>query len=965
MKIYIIVIILLTFLTLFSEEIGNSREVGTLTGIVTDTITGLPIEGVLVEIVPIQTRDQLDMAKLNSKQIAKTENEMTRTSRATTDDSGMYVILATEIGNYNLQATAAGYETYNNQIEIVEGLNTHNFTLMIEDTVVGNLIGFVTDTITGLPIEGVLVEIVPVQTRDQFDMAELNSDQIAETENEMTRTSRATTDDSGYYVILAIELGNYNLEATFAGYETYNNQIEIVDGPNTHDFTLMIEDTVGGNLTGMVTDTITGLPLEGVLVEIVPVQTRDQLDMAKLNSIQIAKTENEMTRTSRATTDDSGYYLILAIELGNYNLEATAAGYVTYNNQIEIEEGLNTHNFSLIPAEVPGDGPANAIVVDALPFFASGDTSIGHGNWGYNLSPDVFYSFTTETTIWLEHVHSCGSAFDTYLRIFFEDMSPLASDDDGCASWGSGDPAASYISITMLEPGTYIIMLEGYSSYAGYYELTMEDDIPVIYGDLAGTVLDTDTWLPIEGVTVEISPVSARNQIDSDKLSSEKIVSQNDEITRNSRATTNANGYYEILDFEIGLYNLEATKEGYDTYTAQLDLIQGLNVHTFYLIAETVLQGDTPETAIAIDALPYFASGTTSIDYTNWGEYSSPDVFYTITLEEPAILDIQACGSTFDTYLRLFDDTMTQVAYNNDSCGEQSFIEQYEAIAGSYYIMLEGYSSNTGYYELVVEEYLSIIYGDVDDNGIVEAYDASNVLQYVVCLEPDAVPLPWDEETILKANVDGNDLIGAYDASLILQYVAGVIDIFPVEEAGRHQAPEAAVEVTFIDNELIFTASGELYGFEVEISSNIRTPDTQILYARNGNKVALASAEVIIGKFLRIPVASNHVTIDMVINNANKRIDLTNIPSVTSLISNYPNPFNPVTTITYEIAESGNVLIQIYNIRSQLVTTLVNEQQVPGTYSLQWNANGQASGVYFYKMKFGRYTSTKKMILLK
>jgi len=89
------------------------------------------------------------------------------------------------------------------------------------------------------------------------------------------------------------------------------------------------------------------------------------------------------------------------------------------------------------------------------------------------------------------------------------------------------------------------------------------------------------------------------------------------------------------------------------------------------------------------------------------------------------------------------------------------------------------------------------------------------------------------------------------------------------------------------------------------------------------------------------------------------------VPSVTALKSNYPNPFNPVTTIAFEVAEPGDVLIQIYNVKGQLVKTLVNDHHDTGSYTIQWNADGQASGVYFYKMKFGRYTSTKKMILMK
>ncbi|MEF3695295.1 MAG: choice-of-anchor J domain-containing protein, partial [Candidatus Cloacimonadota bacterium] len=100
----------------------------------------------------------------------------------------------------------------------------------------------------------------------------------------------------------------------------------------------------------------------------------------------------------------------------------------------------------------------------------------------------------------------------------------------------------------------------------------------------------------------------------------------------------------------------------------------------------------------------------------------------------------------------------------------------------------------------------------------------------------------------------------------------------------------------------------------------------------------------------------------------------TNDPSVpaivTSLNGNYPNPFNPETTINYSLATDGPVTINIYNARGQLVKTLVNDQKAAGIHSIVWNGtdnngSGVSSGVYFYKMYAGKYSSTRKMILMK
>lgn len=95
------------------------------------------------------------------------------------------------------------------------------------------------------------------------------------------------------------------------------------------------------------------------------------------------------------------------------------------------------------------------------------------------------------------------------------------------------------------------------------------------------------------------------------------------------------------------------------------------------------------------------------------------------------------------------------------------------------------------------------------------------------------------------------------------------------------------------------------------------------------------------------------------------------IPIVsTRLDSNYPNPFNPSTTIRYSLKEAGPVSINIYNIKGQLVCTLVQDIKEAGNHTVTWNGLDKnnsyvSSGIYFYKMNAGNYSSTKKMIMMK
>ena len=91
---------------------------------------------------------------------------------------------------------------------------------------------------------------------------------------------------------------------------------------------------------------------------------------------------------------------------------------------------------------------------------------------------------------------------------------------------------------------------------------------------------------------------------------------------------------------------------------------------------------------------------------------------------------------------------------------------------------------------------------------------------------------------------------------------------------------------------------------------------------------------------------------------------------VTSLKGCYPNPFNPTTTISFSIKEKTPVELIIYNILGQKVRTLVNQPLEPGEHSIVWNGTDNkgrsvASGIYFYRMKAGNYSETKKMVLKK
>ena len=79
----------------------------------------------------------------------------------------------------------------------------------------------------------------------------------------------------------------------------------------------------------------------------------------------------------------------------------------------------------------------------------------------------------------------------------------------------------------------------------------------------------------------------------------------------------------------------------------------------------------------------------------------------------------------------------------------------------------------------------------------------------------------------------------------------------------------------------------------------------------------------------------------------------TNTPDEFRLLQNFPNPFNPTTTIRYDIKTKGNVELKVFDLLGREITTLVNESQTPGTYEVVFDASTMPSGVYYYKMQAG------------
>ncbi|MEX0597010.1 MAG: T9SS type A sorting domain-containing protein [Candidatus Paceibacterota bacterium] len=283
--------------------------------------------------------------------------------------------------------------------------------------------------------------------------------------------------------------------------------------------------------------------------------------------------------------------------------------------------------------------------------------------------------------------------------------------------------------------------------------------------------------------------------------------------------------------------------------------------------------------------------------------------------------------------------------------------------------------------------------GDIDENGKIQAYDASLALQYSVNKDPmpSIDPLPWEDWRIYAADVDYNDEINANDGVLILQKAVGIIDTF---ETNQNKLRQNSISISTEDNMLTFNVDEtELLGFDLEFnfdSEKITFQQPEInwadhIYAENIDqekyRIGIASINKAEGAFLKIPYINEinedeEVVINynlngvsykdtVLINSLSTSIEKETLPQDYSLLQNYPNPFNPTTQIRYGVPKAAEVELTVFNMLGQEVSTLVNGKLSAGWHTTTFDGSGLSSGFYIYRIKAGEFVSTKKLMVIK
>ena len=205
-----------------------------------------------------------------------------------------------------------------------------------------------------------------------------------------------------------------------------------------------------------------------------------------------------------------------------------------------------------------------------------------------------------------------------------------------------------------------------------------------------------------------------------------------------------------------------------------------------------------------------------------------------------------------------------------------------------------------------------------------------------------------------------NHLDLAGDAHLVLSNI-----VVPVELVSFN----AAVDRNLVNLSWITATELNDYGFDIErktkdiwekigfVSGNGTT--TEMKYYSFTDNISLINNVDIIYYRLK------QIDFDGTYEYSNEVIIEISQPQSYLLNQNYPNPFNPTTMISWQLPESNFVILKIYDVLGNEISTLVNEEKSAGEYEIEFSAENFSSGIYYYKIVAGNFVDVKKMLLLK
>jgi hypothetical protein len=333
------------------------------------------------------------------------------------------------------------------------------------------------------------------------------------------------------------------------------------------------------------------------------------------------------------------------------------------------------------------------------------------------------------------------------------------------------------------------------------------------------------------------------------------------------------------------------------------------------------------------------------------------------------------------------------------------------------------YDPEVGYVDTLTEGSILVlktritspVMGDVTGNGKVTAYDAAFILRWLVGLidrfpcSPDIIKPDFPDH----ADVSGNGSLSAFDAALILQHVVGLRGNFPEGEGSAPALTDPDITIPDIPLQpsrritvpINLTVADGISAGEFTLSFNpavLKPIDVSTTALTSGYllernirdgrlEISFAGADILKGSGALVNMEfevleGRRTTLDRVLTLRRARLNEKMIidrpanavmakPARTTLLQNFPNPFNPETWIPYQLAKHGEVVVSIFDVQGRLIRRLRVGYRPAGYYvsrdrAVYWDGRNErgekvSSGVYVVELRAGDFTATRRMMLVK
>lgn len=704
---------------------------------------------------------------------------------------------------------------------------------------------------------------------------------------------------------------------------------------------------------------------------------------------------------------------------------------IDFSNQHNFVCGINFHSGALV-FNYPWDytpvlAQDDALFIDMsltyaqhnLPMYNSNEFAQGITNgaawyvitgsmqdWNYAFTSNIEYTAELSNTKW-PNASTLNSYWANNQESILSFIEYAQKGLKGTVTNASGNPIAATITVQdnsktikndplvgdyhrLLLPGTYLVT----ASADSYIPQTFEITVPAQGHTIQDFALESASLLLLSGIV---------RDLDGYPVPGAKITLDTDPAVQ---TITDANGQFILPSIYEGDYRLQISSTQHGIFQSLLKLRQDSGNSMVIVLGEKVFADDFESGLGAWTATGPWGiiqeGGNSVLTDSPSGNYGNNINRYIRTTEALNLSNIEQPLLSFKARWNLetgYDYVYVEASANGTNwtqltsfTGNQSeYTQQVLSLdafsGGNLYLrfrLRSDWAQNAdGIYidDVVVSGWNSSspIYGDANGDKVINGQDIYAVLNH-------AVGFSLPPAMLIAADTDQSSGVNTLDASHIQSYILNPDFRFPVQTAVPYTLPEVTFPIGLQDEHLLLnleSAAGlkSLYlDIPFAIDGVVASFDDELLYLATGENGEIAMVAQTFPSSLTIGLFDNSAefVIPAQVNGHYREISVSasssedeSIPSPRlSLGQNYPNPFNPSTHIMLYLPEAAATTLKIYNLKGQLIETLIDAKLAAGEHSFTWNGQNSegeqvSTGIYLYRLQTPQQNITRKMVLSK